>query len=154
MPRPKSQIANKDYPEHGIKKGERYWKWKFRYGGKHMSATPPKPSQLTQREDHGAILRAQEINPPEWDAENREEIADSINDMLAELESGKDAAQEKYDNLPENFQQAEQGQNLETLVSECEDCMTELENIRDELQDKDHEFDSIDNLESISWPSV
>ena len=41
--------ARKDYPV-GIKKGDSYYWWKFRYGGIHRSKTRPRPSQLTQSE--------------------------------------------------------------------------------------------------------
>lgn len=50
MPRVKSQRANKDYPEHGIKRGDTYYKWSIRTGmggTTYISKTYPKPSQLT-----------------------------------------------------------------------------------------------------------
>ena len=31
MPRVSKQVARKDYPNAGIKKGDLYYKWKFRY---------------------------------------------------------------------------------------------------------------------------
>ena len=48
MPRVHHVKAAKDYPDHGIKKGEMYFHWKFRYGGKHRSKVRPRSSQLTQ----------------------------------------------------------------------------------------------------------
>ena len=33
MPRVSTQKAAKDYPDQGIKKGDQYFHWKFRFGG-------------------------------------------------------------------------------------------------------------------------
>jgi hypothetical protein len=40
--------AQKDIPGTNIKKGDSYYWWKFRFGGKRTSKTYPKRSQLTQ----------------------------------------------------------------------------------------------------------
>jgi len=47
MARATQQRARKDYPAQGIKKGDSYWKWSFRFGGTFKSLTKPQPSQLT-----------------------------------------------------------------------------------------------------------
>ena len=44
----------------GIKKGDSYYWWKFRYGGKHVSTKHPRPSQLTQSDFLGTALGLQE----------------------------------------------------------------------------------------------
>lgn len=59
MPRVHRQKAAKDYPEHGIAKGDTYYRWAFRYGGKRKSKTYPRPSQLTQSK-LGDVLAAYE----------------------------------------------------------------------------------------------
>ena len=49
MPRVKHvQSARKAIPSAGIEVGDSYYWWKFRYGGKRVSKTYPKRSQLTQ----------------------------------------------------------------------------------------------------------
>ena len=52
MPRVYTVRANKDYPDQNIEKGQTYFKWKTRPGGRgtgivHRSPTYPKPWQLT-----------------------------------------------------------------------------------------------------------
>ena len=42
--------ARKNYPSAGIKKGDSYYWWKFRYSSRQLSKTPPRASQLTQSE--------------------------------------------------------------------------------------------------------
>jgi hypothetical protein len=42
--------ARKAIPGTDIKKGDSYYWWKFRFGGKRTSKTAPKASQLTQSE--------------------------------------------------------------------------------------------------------
>jgi multidrug efflux pump subunit AcrA (membrane-fusion protein) len=153
MPRVTSRVARKADPAYGIKVGDRYYMWKFRYGGKHKSLKPPKQSQLTQREDYGALRRAQEvIDDQDWSADRRESLADAMTDVIAELEAARDAAQGKYDNLPENWQQGEKGQTLETFVSECEDTIAEIDTIKEQLADSDTDFEDVDEPSGISWP--
>lgn len=156
MPRVKSQIARRDYPAQGIKKGERYYSWKFYRGRKRMSKTPPKQSELTQREDYGHLRSAQEIieelewggEKPEW----RETLAAGIADAITELEAARDASQDKYDNMPEQWQGADMGQNAENFCSECDDAISELESIKSDLENEDTAFDEIDDPNQISWP--
>lgn len=47
--------ARKDIPGTDIKAGESYYWWKFRFGGKHYSKTPPRRSQLTQSDFLGQL---------------------------------------------------------------------------------------------------
>jgi hypothetical protein len=152
MPRVTAKKANKAYPQHGIKKGDTYYTWKFYRGRKHMSLTRPKPSQLTQRADYGALRRAQE-ELGNWEVERRSELIDEIGAAIGCLEEARDASQGRYDNMPEQWQGAEMGQNAETFCSECDDAISELETIRDQLDDTSAmNFDEIDNPHEISWP--
>jgi len=64
MPKVLTQRANKDYPEHGIKKGDTYYKWSIRSGKGGMtfiSAKPPRPSQLTQSKMSGALAAVEAV---------------------------------------------------------------------------------------------
>jgi hypothetical protein len=159
MPRVTRKTAGKNYPAQGIKKGEVYYSWKFYRGRKVMSKTPPKPSQLTQRADYGALRRAQEIvNDIDWTEEkwkeDRASLAAEVDDAIQALTEARDASQEKYDNMPEQWQGADMGQNAEGFCSECDDAISELETIKDGLDDTSSlEFEELDDPTQISWPN-
>lgn len=46
MPRVYTLRANKAYPEHGIAKGDTYYKWSFRYGGELDRIWQPLPGSV------------------------------------------------------------------------------------------------------------
>lgn len=52
--------ARKDYPECGIKKGDAYYWWSFRYGGQRKSKEYPRQSQLTSNNALSCAYEAQE----------------------------------------------------------------------------------------------
>lgn len=154
MPRVYITRARRDYPEVGVKKGENYYHWSFYRGRKQMSSTPPKRSQLTQREELINLYDAEDmVGELEWEEANREDLASKVDDIITTLQSAHDAAQEKYDNLPENFQQAEQGQFLESFTGECEDTISTLESIKGDLEDEDIDFEEIGCTTDVSFPN-
>lgn len=123
--------AQKDYPEHGIKKGEEYYWWKFRYGGKHFSKTYPKPSQLTQSEflsqvydfnDRISGLSTGDFNEPEDLQAWKEEL-------VGELETLRDEQEEKKDNMPEGLQEGPTGELLQERYDGIDELINELEGI-------------------------
>lgn len=145
--------AAKNYPAQGIKKGDEYYSWKFYRGRKIISKTPPKQSQLTQRADYSALREAQEAaDEIEWEAGRRERMIEQVSDVISQLEAARDASQEKYDNMPEQWQGADMGQNAENFCSECDEAISELESIKSQLEDEEEEFNDIGNPTDISWP--
>jgi hypothetical protein len=112
--------ARKDYPNHGIKKGDSYYWWKFRYGRKYMSKTFPKASQLTRSE---YLSRAYELHEEiqEYNGDrDLQEIADEVREL----------GEEQYDkvsNMPDSLQDSETAQLLEQRAESCEDFATEIE---------------------------
>jgi len=78
--------ARKDYPDHGIKKGESYWHWAFMQGGrggaKRYSKTEPRPSQLTQSEFWGNVLGLQEGSGATPDLDDSESQIEDIKSQL------------------------------------------------------------------------
>lgn len=93
--------ARKDYPAHGIAKGEPYYWWKFRYGGKHYSKTAPPPSRLTQSDFLREWLSIGEDLGREDGATFDETTADEYADRLDAL---YDSEESKFENLPESLQ--------------------------------------------------
>ena len=76
--------AQKDHP--GVKKGEPYYWWSFRFGGKHFSTSYPRPSQLTQSEYLSTALGLQEqIEDMEIRDDNLEDVAGELRGVADEL---------------------------------------------------------------------
>lgn len=121
--------ANKDYPQFGIKKGDTYFQWSFFRQRPIKSKTYPTRGQLTQNEILQGVYGAYDGSAPKT-AEDVEATADAVR------EAGS-AAQDKYDNLPENFQQGENGQRFEEQANNCESAADELSTIAEELQDEE-----------------
>ena len=92
--------ARKDNPV--AKKGESYYWWKFRYGGKHYSLTHPKPSQLTQSAYFGTLYSLQEEVEEAGlaDVDDWESLVESITSQLQDLGS---ETQESLDNMPDSL---------------------------------------------------
>ena len=86
-----------------VKKGEPYYWWKFRYGGKRKSATRPRPSQLTQSK-YSEVLAAQEAIEDAADYDMLKEAIESASQVC------NDTAEE-YSEAAESF--ASQGSNQE-----------------------------------------
>jgi hypothetical protein len=134
--------AQKDYPNAGIKKGESYYWWKFRFGGKIMSKTQPKASQLTQSEflsqlydiqDRLAEISGDDITMLQGDVES---ISEELNQMAEEC-------REKHDNMPEGLQEGEVGQMLEERADACENAASELDGVDFDINDDQTFYDEV-----------
>jgi hypothetical protein len=114
----KARKANK---AHGIKKGDSYYWWKFRFGGKCVSKTPPRQSQLTRSEFWGRIYELQERERPSFDdlESTRDEIQSELDDIAQEC-------QDKLSNIPEQLQEADSGQMLQTRSESCESASSDI----------------------------
>lgn len=136
MPRVHTQKANKNYPDQGIKKGDTYYWWQFRHGGKIKSKTYPKPSQLTQSAFWGTVYSIQESNEqvPAFD-----DIESAIDDIKGELEALRDEQQEKLDNMPEGLQQGATGELLQERYDTLDGVISDLEGIDLEFEEPDDE---------------
>jgi hypothetical protein len=142
--------------EGGIKKGQSYYWWKFKRGGKHYSLTPPRASQLTQSAFYGtlydigdriAALTADSDLPGEI-----ESIAEDIRELGNECQSS-------LDNMPEGLQQGSTGEMLQERVDWCEEKAGEFEGIEAEYDAADHADDEDggpdgDDVETQFWAEV
>lgn len=120
--------ARKAYKAYGIKKGDTYYWWKFRYGGKVMSKTYPKRSQLT-RSDYLATLYDLEDSIAEWSAESPEGLAAMRDELVSDLETLRDEQEEKRDNMPEQLQDSGSGELLQERYDALDGAISELESI-------------------------
>lgn len=126
--------ARKDYPQYGIVRGSSYYHWSFRYGGRRMSKTYPKPSQLTQSEFLAQLYDLQEeiagAKP-----ENVEELVDLRDDWCNRIRDLGSECDEKLNNMPEGLQQGDTGQLLQERIDAMENWACDLENINLDIDD-------------------
>lgn len=128
--------------------GESYYWWKFRYGGKHYSKTPPRPSQLTQSEYYGIIratCEALEDYKPEQTTtivearSTLEAAAAFIREQAEQVQQAGEECQDKLDNMPEGLQEGDTGQLLQERIEACDSAYTDMDNVADELESEDPE---------------
>ena len=61
------------------------------------------------------------------------ESLSKVEEILSVLEGVRDDEQEAYDNMPESLQQAERGEQSSEAISHLEDACSNLEFVRDAL---------------------
>lgn len=121
------------------KKGESYYWWKFRFGGKHYSLTPPKASQLTQSEYLGTVLGiGEQFDDTEgWDKETAIDALESaksdLDDLKSTTEESLSASEDAFPNgSPTIDLLRERVDALDALISEVEDALSTINDIEDE----------------------
>lgn len=119
--------AQKDYPEHNIKKGDTYYWWKFRFGGKHISLTPPKQSQLTQSDFLSTVYALQE--DIEALTTEEEDIQSFLDDIIGQLEELRDDCEDKRNNMPEQLQDSDSGSLLQERYDNLDEMISDLQGI-------------------------
>lgn len=145
--------AAKDYPEHGIAKGESYYWWKFMVGGrggpKHYSKTPPKPSQLTQSEFLQGLRGIQEqVDALAADSE----LPDAVADIVQQLRDLGQEQEDKKDNLPDSLQNGPTGELLDSRKEACEQAADEFEQIdfdNDEAQKEEYWAEKLEEVQAV-----
>jgi hypothetical protein len=128
------KAARKDYPNAGIKKGESYYWWSFRFGGKHMSKTPPKQSQLTQSEFLSTLYDIQE-RIGDLSADSASDLQSAVEEIADELRTLGEECNDKRDNMPEGLQDGDVGQLLEARAEACEQAASDLEDVDFEVDE-------------------
>jgi predicted ribosome quality control (RQC) complex YloA/Tae2 family protein len=134
MPRVHFVKAAKDHPEAGIRKGEMYYWWKFRYGAKVYSKTQPKRQQLTQSEFMQAV----------YDFDERIAALTATDDLESEVESVADdmetcasEQEDKLSNMPDGLQEGEVGQMLQERADAMNGWAEELRGVDFDVEEKD-----------------
>ena len=146
--------ARKDYPSFGIKKGDRYYWWEFRYAGKRMSTTYPKASQLTTSAHKGGCYSIQE----QVERLTLEEIKNAydVSEIVSDIESLRDEAQNSLDNMPEQLQQAPTGELLQSRIDAMDQWVSEFEGVDLEIDEDTFSNEAEEKAEeelgdAISW---
>lgn len=131
--------ARKDYPEHSIQKGESYYWWKFRFGGKRVSKTPPNRRQLTQSDFQIGIY---DLEDALGGLVADDSIESRVEEIADQMESLADEQEDKRSNMPDQLQDSEVGSMLEERGEALREWAEELRNL-----DFDLESDTAEDLE-------
>lgn len=143
MARVFSAKAGKDYPDDGIKKGEKYYYWTVGFRGrKQRSPTPPRRSQTIGSETLSNAVAAQEAFEDDIDAaSNPDDVKEACESAASDPESIIDGFEEKISNLEESFQGGC------PAIEETEEQKDSFQSWMDEL----NSFD-IDEHKPDDWP--
>jgi len=118
--------ARKDNPI--CKAGESYYWWKFNFGPKGYSLTPPKASQLTRSEFLSQMYSFEEqigalvVN-------TADDLRDAVENIAEEIRALGEEQTDKLCNMPEGLQEGPTGELLQIRYDECEAMADELERI-------------------------
>lgn len=129
--------ARKDNPV--CKKGESYYWWKFRYGGKRYSLTPPRPSQLTQSAYYGSVRSLVE-QIQDTEVNDNDDFTSLRDDVTSEIDCIRSECQENLDNMPEQLQYAPTGELLQERIDALDNAESEVDGI-DEFDEDEPELD-------------
>lgn len=143
MPRVHVKKARKDYPNAGIKKGDTYYSWSFRYGGKRMSKTKPRPSQLTLSKMSEAYAASEALEDTIASASTPEELKEALEQAAEEITAVADEYQSSMENMI-----AQAGQiyeDMEQKVSDLQDWASALESDVGEIESMD-DYESFEKL--------
>lgn len=128
--------ARKDNPV--AKKGESYYWWKFRYGGKRYSLTRPRPSQLTQSAYYSTV-RAMVEEIEDADFTDSDEFEGLVDDIKGQVEELRDETQGSLDNMPDQLQYSPTGELLQERIDALDSAESELDCV-DEFDFDEEEF--------------
>lgn len=156
--------ARKDNPV--VKKGESYFHWSFRFGGKHYSKTYPKRSQLTQSGFLSQMYSIEDDSIADFcSTTSVDALQEEVDNVAQQIRDLGEECEENRNNMPEGLQDGLTGELLQTRYDDCEAMADELEAI--DLDDYDgvevknaenppHEFTEwldgkVEELQSVSY---
>jgi hypothetical protein len=140
------QHARKDYPDAGIKKGDTYYWWEFRFGGLHRSKNYPKPSQLTQSEFLSAVYDLNDRISAMDNSMSLEDIRSEVEGIAEEFRSRAEECEEKKSNMPDQLQESMTGELLQERADSCNELADNLEGV-DIPDDSEVESDAKETAE-------
>lgn len=143
--------ARKADKAHGIKKGDSYYWWKFRNGGRCVSKIYPKPSQLTRSEFWSTVYSLSEGETPS----TKEAFIDDKADIITQLEELKDSCDDKFNNMPDSLQQGPTGVLLEERVSALDDAISEIEAVDEPDTEDENDPDATEAMiVEVKWQEI
>lgn len=139
--------AQKDYPQHGIKKGQEYWHASFKTGPrssiKRYFTKPPKRSQLTNSPFYQSVYGLQE-DMEFFTTTDLDELESQRDAWVSEIEQIGEECKSSLDNMPEGLQQGDTGQLLQERIDAMENWSSELQSV-DCSGDIDEEAEDVDD---------
>lgn len=140
--------ARKDNPV--AKVGESYYWWKFNFGQKMFSKTPPRRSQLTQSAFLSEMYDIEdEINS--FSASDMEEVDSFIDDIRDRLRNLRDETQSSLDNMPYHLQEtSDSGILMQERVDNVDAMIDELDGIDTDDEEADLE-DIVTQLNEVCY---
>lgn len=143
------QKARKAIPSAGVEIGDKYFWWKFRYGGKRVSKTYPKRSQLT---NSGFLQSLYELEDNL--SFDREDLEGSVESLVSDIENLRDECQDSLDNMPEQLQESsvlqERIDSLDEWISDLEGVDLEVDEELTEEEKESRLDDIVSELEACS----
>lgn len=127
------KAARKDNPV--CKKGESYYWWKFRYGGKRYSLTRPRPSQLTNSPYYSQVRSLVE-QIEDAAIEDNDALTELRDEISSELDNLRDECQSNLDNMPDSLQYSPTGELLQERVDACENAQSEVDGVEEFDEDE------------------
>ena len=123
------KAAQRDNPV--CRKGESYYWWSFRFGGKHYSLTYPRRSQLTQSDFLSQMYDIEDEVIAGFNnaGHSLEELRSMVEDAMEQIRALGEECDEKLNNMPEGLQEGPTGELLQNRYDECETMADELEQI-------------------------
>ena len=138
MARVNTAKAAKDYPQHGIKKGDTYYYWQLYKGPKQMSLNRPRPSQLTGSDKLSRVYAAVESVEDSLESRDRDEVVEALNDAADEVREVAEEYGESADNMESAFP------NGSPTIEECREKQENLEAFADELEGAASDIENLD----------
>jgi hypothetical protein len=149
--------ARKDYPQAGIKKGDSYYWWAFRFGKPQMSLVAPTRQQLTQ----SSFL--QELYGIEDDISALtagSHLEDELPEIISRIEDLSSQCQDSLSNMPEQLQESssagqmlqERSDNLDSWASDLSGVELEVDEdaLREEAEGEFDEWDDADVRKQVT----
>jgi len=153
MPRVNKSTAKKDYPEHGISKGDVYYHWTPFRSFKRYSKEYPRPSLVEPNGTRASYLALQESLSDELNgAETMEDLRSAVETAASEAEAVSEELAEKASNIEDGFgHSTEKSEGFSEQADEVSNWASELEGLSlddfdiddlEEGQDVDEETES------------
>ena len=130
------KAARKDYPEHGIKKGESYYHWQLFKQPKRFSKTLPRASQLTGSNFLSQLYSFQE-ELEDMTAMDIDDLQNQMEDLAGRIRELGEEQRSNRENMPEGLQDSDTGQLLEERADEMEGWADSIEGMDFSFDPKD-----------------
>lgn len=134
MARVHTAKAAKDYPAHGIAKGDTYYWWQLYKQPKQMSKTRPRQSQLTGSDKMSRLYAAQEaLDDGLPNSVSPEDVIALIDETISEAED-----------VAEEYRDVGNAEPRPPSADECEEKADEIDNWVSALEDRKSQVESFE----------